>query len=113
MPKDFNPDRFIEKGVLKNDVLDPFVVASFGFGRRVCPGSRIGLSVLYLAAASLSSVFDISPTLDHDGKPIDVEPKFAAASSVSGVLPFPCNITPRQGRNVESLLQEHLDTEML
>ncbi|KAJ3552424.1 hypothetical protein NP233_g12886 [Leucocoprinus birnbaumii] len=112
-PKDFNPDRFIENGVLKDDVLDPFVVASFGFGRRICPGSHIGLSVFYLAAASLLSIFDISPALDQDGKPINVEPQFIGASLVSEVLPFPYTITPRQGKNVKALLQEHLDVELL
>jgi cytochrome P450 len=33
-PKEFNPDRFIKAGVPVKDILDPTVVATFGFGRR-------------------------------------------------------------------------------
>jgi cytochrome P450 len=33
-PKDFKPERFIKNGVLLTNVLDPFVVGTFGFGRR-------------------------------------------------------------------------------
>ncbi|KAF5346731.1 hypothetical protein D9756_010407 [Leucocoprinus leucothites] len=112
-PKDFKPDRFIKDGVLKTDVLDPFVVATFGFGRRICPGMHIGQSVLYLAAASIIYLFDISPAIDADGNTIEVEPEFIAASLVSEPLPFPCRITPRKGKNVEGLLHEFLGTEVL
>jgi cytochrome P450 len=33
-PMDFQPERFIKDGVLLSSDLDPFVVATFGFGRR-------------------------------------------------------------------------------
>lgn len=33
-PTEFKPDRFIRDGILSTDVLDPTLVATFGFGRR-------------------------------------------------------------------------------
>ncbi|KAF9449667.1 cytochrome P450 [Macrolepiota fuliginosa MF-IS2] len=110
---EFKPERFIKNGVISDNVLDPENVVTFGFGRRVCPGSRVALSVLYIAAASILTVFDISPALDEKGDPIKVEPEFIAASVVSEPLPFQCKFTPRQGKNIESLLEEYLAAEFI
>ncbi|KXN82007.1 hypothetical protein AN958_03305 [Leucoagaricus sp. SymC.cos] len=104
-PTQFDPERFIKNGVLRTDILDPFVVATFGFGRR--------LSALYIAAASIISSFDISPALDENGKPMEFTPEFLGTSLVSDPLPFPCQITPRQGKNVEGLLQEYIEIDVL
>ncbi|KAF9451141.1 cytochrome P450 [Macrolepiota fuliginosa MF-IS2] len=112
-PKEFNPNRFVKDGVLLDVILDPTVIATFGFGRRICPGAHIALSTLYLTCASILSLFDISPALDADGKSIEVVPEFAAASLVSEPLPFECKFTPRQGKDVEGLLQEYLGTEVI
>ncbi|KXN81510.1 O-methylsterigmatocystin oxidoreductase [Leucoagaricus sp. SymC.cos] len=112
-PTQFDPQRFIKNGVLRTDILDPFVVATFGFGRRICPGSHIGLSALYIAAASIISIFDISPALDENGKPMEFTPEFLGTSLVSDPLPFPCQIAPRQGKNVEGLLQEYMGIDVL
>ncbi|KXN82008.1 O-methylsterigmatocystin oxidoreductase [Leucoagaricus sp. SymC.cos] len=112
-PKEFRPDRFIKDGVSVKDVLDPMLVATFGFGRRSCPGSRIARSALYITAASILSLFDISPTLDAHNNPIEVKPKFSAASLVSEPVSFPCKITPRQGKDVEGLLADYLGVEVL
>ncbi|KAF9447950.1 cytochrome P450, partial [Macrolepiota fuliginosa MF-IS2] len=112
-PTEFKPERFIKDGVISHDVLDPESVATFGFGRRICPGSQVALSMIYIAAASILSIFDISPMLDEKGNPVKVVPEFIAVSIVSEPLPFPCKFTPRQGKNVESLLQEYLDVEVI
>ncbi|KAJ3554403.1 hypothetical protein NP233_g12428 [Leucocoprinus birnbaumii] len=104
---------FMENGILKTDVLDPFTVATFGFGRRICPGSHIALSILYLAAASILSLFDISPEVDENGKPVDFEPEFTSDSIVSEPLPFPCKILPRKDKSIEELLQEYMGVDVL
>lgn len=97
-PKEFRPERFIDN----DDVLDPTTVATFGFGRRfvcpsfssctptdvhilfrICPGSHVARSALYISAASILSLFDILPAVGADGRPIHVEPEFGAASIVS------------------------------
>ncbi|KAF5346729.1 hypothetical protein D9756_010405 [Leucocoprinus leucothites] len=112
-PKEFNPGRFIKDGVLVEDILDPTVTATFGFGRRVCPGAHIALSTLYIAAASILSLFDIYPTLDENNKPIEVKPEFIADSLISEPLPFPCKITPRHGKDIDDLLAGNMNVEYL
>ncbi|RXW22197.1 hypothetical protein EST38_g3663 [Candolleomyces aberdarensis] len=67
----FNPDRFLTPdGQINTNVLDPHI-AAFGFGRRSCPGAHIGRSMVWLAAASLATVFEWREPLGEDGKPID------------------------------------------
>lgn len=50
---------------------------------RICPGAHIALSTLYIMAASIIALFDISPDVDAGGNPIDVVPEFTAAALVS------------------------------
>lgn len=102
-PEEFNPDRFIKNGTLVKDLaLDPFVVATFGFGRRyfvsfcvlfhyltdsrACPGGHIALSTLYIAAASILSAFDILPEVDENNHPIEAKHEFFATAIVSSVF---------------------------
>jgi cytochrome P450 len=33
-PNEFNPERFIRNGLLRDNILDPEVMGTFGFGRR-------------------------------------------------------------------------------
>ncbi|KAJ3568002.1 hypothetical protein NP233_g6000 [Leucocoprinus birnbaumii] len=112
-PKKFNPDRFIKDGVLVEDILDPMLVGTFGFGRRACPGAHIALATLYIASASILSIFNILPALDDDGRKIEVNPEFVAASLVSEPLPFRCRITPRPGKDIEGLLAGNTGFEYL
>ncbi|KAF5348527.1 hypothetical protein D9756_009683 [Leucocoprinus leucothites] len=100
-PEKFKPERFISKdGGIREDLPDPDFIATFGFGRRICPGSHIAKSTLTIAVASVLCLFDISPALDPEGKPINVKPEFAPASITSEPLPFPCKVTPRSGKDV-------------
>ncbi|KXN84167.1 O-methylsterigmatocystin oxidoreductase [Leucoagaricus sp. SymC.cos] len=111
-PTHFDPSRFINAdGTIRDDLPNPEIVATFGFGRRICPGRDIALLMLYITAVSILHLFDISPMLDDEGNPIDVKPEFYAESIVSNVLPFKCKITPRPGRDIESLLQEYMGTD--
>ncbi|KAF9445054.1 cytochrome P450 [Macrolepiota fuliginosa MF-IS2] len=108
-PTEFKPERFIKNGIISDDVPDPESVATFGFGRRVCPGSDVALSLIYITAASILAAFDILPALDEKGDPIKVVPEFISASLISEPLPFKCKFTPRQGKDVEGLLKEYLN----
>ncbi|XP_006455053.1 hypothetical protein AGABI2DRAFT_187530 [Agaricus bisporus var. bisporus H97] len=110
-PEEFKPERFIKNGVLRDDVPDPEAIATFGFGRRICPGSHIALPFIHLIAASILCLFDILPEVDADGNPINVVPKFAPSSVTSEPLPFPCKIVPRGDRKIKELLKEYLDNE--
>ncbi len=55
---------------------------------RICPGSHIGLSTLYLIAALILALFAISPEFDAEGKPIKVTAEFVSASLISSVFLF-------------------------
>ncbi|KAJ3808457.1 cytochrome P450 [Lentinula aff. lateritia] len=70
-PYIFNPDRYIRiaDGQLDHDVVKP--LAGFGFGRRVCPGKHMAFSAIWIAVASILSVFNISKALDADGDIIE------------------------------------------
>ncbi|KAJ2934996.1 hypothetical protein H1R20_g2118, partial [Candolleomyces eurysporus] len=60
-PFTFNPDRFISPETGQVDLTrtrDP-AHACWGFGRRVCPGRYMAFSAVWLAIASLITVFDI------------------------------------------------------
>jgi hypothetical protein len=69
------PERFLKDGQINPDIQDPSV-ASFGFGRRVCPGRYLSDNSLFITVASVLSVFDISPALGEDGKPVELQALF-------------------------------------
>ena len=68
------PDDFLPERYLKNGRIDPSVpdgdLASFGFGRRICPGRHFSLDLLFVYAASILATFDIVPPKDEDGNPV-------------------------------------------
>ncbi|KAM5539389.1 hypothetical protein V8D89_006841 [Ganoderma adspersum] len=72
-PEEFRPDRFIRDGRLDPDVLDPVTIV-FGSGRRICPGRYFAEAMLLLSVACVLHVFEMSPPLDGDGKPIRIQP---------------------------------------
>ncbi|KAF8871010.1 cytochrome P450 [Infundibulicybe gibba] len=90
-PSEFRPERF-----LKDGEIDPSVpgaeVASFGFGRRICPVS------------SVLSVFTISPAKDEYGNTIPIHPG-ATSGLVSYPAHFDCEIKPRSAA-AEKLIRD-------
>jgi hypothetical protein len=54
---------------------------SFHFSQ--CPGQYLAESTTWHAVASLLAVFDVSPALDNNGKPIDVR---YALNGVTGII---------------------------
>ncbi|KAI1797845.1 CyP450 monooxygenase [Ganoderma leucocontextum] len=102
-PEAFNPDRYFDDdGTWNTDVLDPTAFA-FGFGRRVCPGRHFAIASIYIYAASILHVYNISPKRDASGKPMAIQPDM-----VSGVVTYPkkfkCDITPRS-TDAETLIR--------
>ena len=99
-PETFKPERYLNNGDLENGPRNPvdvifgfgrrFVVLIFFTNfyfiivlrkiirlsiliidcHRVCPGSHIGLSNLFLSAASILTVFEINQAHDEKGRPI-------------------------------------------
>ncbi|RPD57200.1 CyP450 monooxygenase [Lentinus tigrinus ALCF2SS1-7] len=101
-PDAFRPERFIRDGTLNSDVRDPYEFV-FGFGRRICPGRYFGDAALFINAAALLHVFDITPPVDADGKQVKIEPRM-----VDCVVSRPedswCNIKAR-GPWAEALIR--------
>ena len=89
-PDDFRPERFIRNGKLDTAVRDPAAFI-FGFGRRyviacswsainathllcrICPGRYFAEAALFINVACALHVFDITPPLGEDGRPIEIK----------------------------------------
>ncbi|KAF9072507.1 cytochrome P450 [Rhodocollybia butyracea] len=108
-PHSFKPERFIgSDGKIDPSVKDPTSVL-FGFGRRICPGRFMAISSIWIAVASMLTVFDITKPIDKDGNVI--EPTYEYISSLACVpAPFECVIKPRSAQAEEmirSMASEH------
>ncbi|KAJ7584750.1 cytochrome P450 [Mycena floridula] len=100
-PYSFRPERFIKDGKLDPEVKDPALYL-FGHGRRICPGRHMAYSSVWIAIASLLSVFEISKATDGDGNP--VEPSYEYVSSLAWVpRPFKCSLKPRSKGAVDMI----------
>ncbi|KAK0209954.1 cytochrome P450 [Armillaria fumosa] len=75
-PEDFDPQRWIIDGEVREDIKQ-FV---YGFGRRVCPGSRIANRSLFINTALLLWTFDIVATEKIDSNAFADEPGMFPAS---------------------------------
>ncbi|EAU81380.2 cytochrome P450 [Coprinopsis cinerea okayama7 len=98
----YNPERFIKNGRLDPDVLNPNRMA-FGYGRRECPGSHIAEAVLFIAAGTILSLFDIQKPLDDNGEPVSPQME-VLPGVVSHPVPFGCVFKPRNGSAQTTLL---------
>ncbi|KAH6917898.1 cytochrome P450 98A3 [Coprinopsis sp. MPI-PUGE-AT-0042] len=102
-PFKFKPERYMKDGRLNPTVLDP-EAATFGFGRRICPGRWLSNDSLFLMAASLLATFNITPGKDEKGQPIPL--KFEVSSDlITAPLPFKCDFQPRSPK-AAALLQK-------
>ena len=70
-PEKFKPERFLDPTM-------KFPDATFGFGRRTCPGRFMARSSLWIGIASVLAAFRISPKLDEQGNPMFPEEKYDA-----------------------------------
>ncbi|KAJ3570930.1 hypothetical protein NP233_g4088 [Leucocoprinus birnbaumii] len=65
-PERFNPMRYNAKSEGGNE--EPFPTFPFGFGRRICPGRYLADTSVWIAAATILSLFRIEKARDSDGK---------------------------------------------
>ncbi|TFK33964.1 cytochrome P450 [Crucibulum laeve] len=92
-PTSFNPDRFMKDGKLNPEVKDPGH-ATWGFGRRICPGRYLALEILWIGVTCLVSTFDISKAVDKDGKVVELSHEYEAGF-ITKPLPFKCSFKAR------------------
>ncbi|KAG9220245.1 hypothetical protein CCMSSC00406_0006310 [Pleurotus cornucopiae] len=91
-PDLFIPERFLNSDGTLNDGDSSFV---FGFGRRVCPGRHMAEGTIFMAVASVLSVYRISKAKDIFGRDIQVKEEYSSTGLITGPLPFRCSISPR------------------
>ncbi|EMD39046.1 hypothetical protein CERSUDRAFT_93086 [Gelatoporia subvermispora B] len=78
-PEVFSPERYLKDGRLNPAVRDP-AVAAFGAGRRICPGRYFSDQILFINAAYVLHIFEITPAVDSGGQIIPVEPKMTSGT---------------------------------
>ncbi|PPQ87697.1 hypothetical protein CVT25_011464 [Psilocybe cyanescens] len=109
-PFDFNPDRFMKDGKLNKSVRDPSH-ACWGFGRRICPGRYMAFSAVWIAIASLLTVYDIKKAVDDEGNVIEPAHDYVSAL-VCAPKPYKCSITPRS-EQAEKLIRSAANLDLL
>ncbi|KAF8504886.1 cytochrome P450 [Russula emetica] len=93
-PEVFKPERFLSpNGTLRDDVT---LASVFGFGKRVCPGRHFVDTTLFMAAATVLSVFRIERRHGTEGVPFDY--------TYSGGL-----VSPRDKRAEELIIRGQYD----
>ncbi|KAJ8701519.1 hypothetical protein PTI98_000287 [Pleurotus ostreatus] len=100
-PEAFQPDRFLNPDGTLNDNDKPF---AFGFGRRVCVGSDFAREIIWIAIATMLSVFQFDKAKTPEGNDIEVDGGFSD-SLVIHPLEFKCSIKPRSQACEEAILK--------
>ncbi|KIP07466.1 hypothetical protein PHLGIDRAFT_13173 [Phlebiopsis gigantea 11061_1 CR5-6] len=92
-PFAFKPERFLP--VTAGGLGEPDCVPTvFGYGRRICPGMHLAESALWIYAATMFAVVDITPVKDAGGNA--VPPREEAGLGIICIpKPFMCDVTPR------------------
>ncbi|KAI0321144.1 cytochrome P450 [Amylostereum chailletii] len=83
----FKPERFVDEKARFPD-------ASFGFGRRVCPGQLVARSAVWMTLVSVLATFNISHAVDENGHEVEVSEQYSSGM-ISYPPPFRCMIKPR------------------
>ncbi|TEB29714.1 O-methylsterigmatocystin oxidoreductase [Coprinellus micaceus] len=102
-PLEFKPERYLKDGKPNPDALDP-EAASFGYGRRICPGRHLSNESLTYMTASLLSVFNVVSAKDAGGNEIPARLQTGPGFIVTP-MPFEIDIVPRSKEHV-ALLNE-------
>ncbi|KIY46941.1 cytochrome P450, partial [Fistulina hepatica ATCC 64428] len=90
-PERFNPARFLPK---PHGGGEPPFTAGFGYGRRICPGRHLANAELFIAVASILTVFDIQPVVNSNG--VEIKPELKLSSGfVRHPKPVACEVRPR------------------
>ncbi|KAL0960005.1 hypothetical protein HGRIS_011657 [Hohenbuehelia grisea] len=93
-PERFNPLRFRPQ---PEGNAEPYADATFGFGRRVCPGRHLAVSSVYMAVVTILATLDINRKINDRGEEIIPVIEYQTGLT-SHPKPFDCVITPRRTR---------------
>ncbi|KAF7422334.1 hypothetical protein PC9H_010490 [Pleurotus ostreatus] len=75
-PTLFNPSRFLPK---PDGDGEPIFDATFGFGRRICPGRHFAFSSVWILTATILATLNLSEGKDEHGDTIPFSPEFKSA----------------------------------
>jgi cytochrome P450 len=102
-PSSFDPERYLEP---RNEPDPNF--ASFGFGRRVCPGRFLADESLFITISRLLSTFDIKKAVDARGN--EIEPQISVTPGIiSHIHDFPYDIKPRSEKFADMIRQVEIE----
>ncbi|EXA33528.1 hypothetical protein FOVG_15243 [Fusarium oxysporum f. sp. pisi HDV247] len=102
-PSSFDPDRYLEP---RNEPHPNF--ASFGFGRRVCPGRFLADESLFISISRLLSTFDIKKAVDGRGN--EIEPQISITPGmIAHIRDFPYDIRPRSEKYADMIRQVEVE----
>jgi len=105
-PENFHPERFEQP-----NVPDPIDYAVFGYGRRSCAGKSMALDTVWIAMATMLSVFSIDAPVDGNGKPVMPKIKFRR-STINHPAPFDCTFKVRSPA-AHALINQELDWDVV
>ncbi|KAF4620237.1 hypothetical protein G7Y89_g14583 [Cudoniella acicularis] len=91
-PEIFNPDRYLP--ISEGGAGEPFPIAQFGFGRRICPGAYLGQASLWIAITTLFATLEFRKPRDENGVEYMPCPGITTGFT-SRPEAFNCSIEPR------------------
>jgi cytochrome P450 len=107
-PMEFDPDRFVDQEQNMKLGINKFPQAAFGFGRRLCPGRWLAMDSVWMAVASILTVYTVEKALSEDG--VEINPSVDYTSSLlSRPKPFQCRFVPRSEKVVHLIQQTGLN----
>ncbi|KAF8991973.1 cytochrome P450 [Cyathus striatus] len=90
-PNEFDPSRYLPK---PEGNAEPYPVAQFGFGRRICPGLHLADGTIWIAISNVLHSCKISRAVSEDGVEIIPEVKLSSGISIHPEL-CKCSIQVR------------------
>jgi cytochrome P450 len=95
-PEVFKPERFLNPdGSVRED---PRLMSAFGYGRRICPGRHFVDGTLFIAIASLLSVFSIQKCKGAEDEPFTY-------SYIGSLIRYDYILPIKRRAEISSLLQ--------
>ncbi|KAF8844010.1 cytochrome P450 [Paxillus ammoniavirescens] len=108
-PLRFDPERFVDQAANKKLGINKFPQAAFGFGRRLCPGRWLAMDSVWIAIASILSVYTIEKAVSDNGEEITPSVEYTS-SLLSRPKPFRCQFVPRSERATQLIEQTRTDS---
>ncbi|KAK6971967.1 cytochrome P450, partial [Favolaschia claudopus] len=97
----FKPERFLLNDGKLNKTIPHPETSAFGFGRRICPGSHIAMSAVWIGVVSMLAKLHIGRSTDETDEREEPHETAFGGGGLLTPLPFKCSLTPRAVEGVE------------